>query len=425
MIAFLLSLLVPVIIPVGQIDLQPHRIVILLSMPFFLGRLFTGKVGKVTKIDYLGLFGGLWCALAYTLSYPYSSKGGGVMGTAQFAFSFFFELYGGFLIARVGIRNGRDLRRVTLFMFFCTMAALPLAAIEAFTHKAFLMELLGRKPAFDTRFGMRRAQVVFGHPILYGAFVSSAVGLVWYTNRVNAILGGRILRSILIFFALFFSLSMGAILSFMVQSGSIIYENSFKKIEKRWTLLIIGIIAMYFGVDLLTNSNPFSIFVRYMTFNHQASYIRVLTFQYGMDIIYARPFFGFGSARWTRPPGFPSSVDNFWLLTAMQFGLPAFFALATATALIMRRLALKSLSDPLDISCRAAVLTAMGGIVLAGGTLHYWQNMLSFVMFMFGSGIWLLSRPDAPSEDDDAPPDQEAGSEASVKKRFVPYGREA
>ena len=100
-------------------------------------------------------------------------------------------------------------------------------------------------------------------------------------------------------------------------------------------------------------------------------------------------------------------------------------ALATATALIMRRLALKSLSDPLDIACRAAVLTAMGGIVLAGGTLHYWQNMLSFVMFMFGSGIWLLSRPDAPSEDDDAPPDQEAGSEASVKKRFVPCGREA
>ena len=424
---FLCSLLVPFIISVGPIDLQPHRIVILLTMPYLFLRLISGRVGKVTVIDFLVLFSGLWCAYSYTFSYgPNATLQGRTIGdTVQYAFSFFFELYGGYLIARVGIRSANDLRRVTKFMFFCVLVAIPLAAAEAFSHKAFLMELIGRKPALDTRFGLRRAQVTFGHPILYGAFVSSAMGLVWYTYRANAALGGKIFRTVFVFLALFFSFSMGAILSFMVQVGSIIYEQMFKNIPKRWTLLVMAFIGLYFLMDMFTNSSPFSVLVRYATFNQQASYVRLLTFEFGVDNILARPFFGFGAGRWDRPPGFPPSVDNFWLLTAMQFGLPAFLSLAVAVALIMRRIALKSLADPMEIACRAAVLTSMGGIVLAGGTVHYWQSMLAFIMFIFGSGMWILSRPDAQAAEVEAPTTDDAPQPVPAKKRFIPYGREA
>lgn len=440
--AFLSSLLIPFIIPVGSIALQPHRIVILLTMPILFIRLITGRAGRVLAIDFLLLFGGLWSALGYTFNYHYTRNAQGIGATIEFGFSYFFEFYGGYLIARVGIRNKENFQRVTKFMFYCVIVAIPLAAIEAITHKAFLMELLGRRPAWDTRFGMRRAQVVFGHPILYGAFVSSALGLVWYTYRLNAPIGGRVFRSALVFIALFFSFSMGAIMSFLVQIGSIVYERLFRNVEKRWTLLVLAFIGLYILMDIFSNSSPFSILVRYATFNQQASYVRLLTFEYGLDNIRDKPFFGFGPGQWIRPPGFPRSVDNFWLLTAMQFGLPAFFALAISTALIMRKIARKSLSDPMEIACRAAVLTSMGGIVLAGGTVHYWQNMLAFIMFIFGSGLWLLSRPDAPPPAEETLQDtdqtavkkgtlkqgtgkQDAGKQAPAKKRFVPYGREA
>lgn len=419
-LAFLFSLLVPFVFNIGQISLQPHRIVILLTMPYLLARLFSGKAGRIIASDFLILFAGLWCALSYTFSYRYTPTVS-IEKTLQFGFSYFFELYGGYLIARVGIRSAADLRRVTKFMFYFILVAIPLAAAEGISHKPFLLDLLGRPAAYDVRFGLRRAQIMFAHPILYGAFASTAFGLVWYTLKPQSALFGRIFRSLFVFVAVFFSLSMGAILSFIIQSGSVIYENTIR-MKKKWTLLVVAIIILYFALDLVSNSSPFSILVRYLTFNQQASYIRILIFEYGMQNVYDKPIFGFGAAGWTRPPGFPPSVDNFWLLTAMQFGVPAFIGLAGGVLLIVRRLSLKSLGDPLDRACRAAVLTSMCGIILAGGTVHYWQSMLAFVMFMFGSGVWLLSKPDEQPSDLDEPNDSPAEPEP-VKQKFIPYGR--
>ena len=427
--AFLISLLIPFIIEIGEIALQPHRIVILTCMPYLLIRLASGKAGKITSVDIFIFLAAIWCLFAYSI--VTSNLLRSALGTRlQFAFSFFFEMYGGFLIARVGIQSAEDLRRVARFLFYFALVALPLAAVEAISHKAFLMDLLGRVPAYDVRFGMRRAQVVFGHPILYGTFVSSAMGLVWYTFRPESTMVARIRRSVFVFVALFFSFSMGAIMSFLVQSGSIVYERLFKDIPRRWTLLFGGVISMYILVDIVAKSSPFAIFVRYLTFNQQASYTRIKQFEAGVDNIISRPILGFGSGTWDKPVGWVTgSIDNFWLLSAMQFGLPAFLLLATGLIILLRRLSLKPLSDELDIASRAGVLTSMGGIIFAGATVHYWQGMLAFVMFIFGSGVWILSRPDASPSGTDAA--SEPGVEAAPpeppangKKKFVPYGRE-
>lgn len=458
---FLLSLLVPFIIPIGEVALQPHRVVILATMPYLLARLASGQAGRITSIDVMIFLSALWCLIAYIIVQSPFARGA-LFSKLQFAFSFFFEMYGGFLIARVGIQSGQDLRRVTKFMFYTSLVCLPLAAVEAVTHRAFLSEILGTKPAYDVRFGMRRAQVVFHHPILYGTFVSSAMGLVWFTFQPQAKLVGRIFRSLIIFAALFFSFSMGAILSFVVQAGSIAYDHFLRALQIRWTLMIMAIVGMYVVIDIFANSSPMQVLVRYLTFNQQASYMRILIFEWGVENIMARPLFGFGSGDWTRPPGFPPSVDNFWLLIGMQFGIPAMLALIIGVILITRRLSLKALEDPMDIASRAAIMTSMGGIIIAGATVHYWQGMLSFVMFMFGSGIWLLSRPDpAPAvEAEDAaaagpkpaagrlssaratlsqsrtptakpapPPARNGASgradsaQTPAKRRFVPYGR--
>jgi hypothetical protein len=427
--AFLISLLIPFIIEIGEIALQPHRIVILATMPYLLIRLASGRAGKITSVDILIFLAAFWCLFAYSIVTSNFLRSA-LATRLQFAFSFFFEMYGGFLIARVGIQSANDLRRVARFLFYFALVALPLAAVEAISHKAFLMDLLGRIPAYDVRFGMRRAQMVFGHPILYGTFVSSAMGLVWYTFRPNSTLISQIGRSVFVFTALFFSFSMGAIMSFLVQTGSIVYERLFKDIPKRWTLLFAGIAAAYLAVDLVAKSSPFAVFVRYLTFNQQASYTRIKQFEAGIDNIMSRPILGFGSGTWDKPIGWVTgSIDNFWLLSAMQFGLPAFLFLSIGLFILLRKLSLKPLSDELDRASRAAVLTSMGGIIFAGATVHYWQGMLAFVMFIFGSGVWILSRPDQVSSDLNIDPEADTTSPekpppASGKKQYVPYGRE-
>ena len=427
---FLCSLLVPIAIPIGVLDLQPHRIVLLATMPYLAARLFAGQAGRMTAIDHMVLASALWCLLAYLSDTDGDRAHSHLSARVQFSFSWFVEMYGGYLIARVGIQNPDDVRRLAKFMFFSVLACLPFAVIEAVTHRALFVEFLATTAAYDVRFGLRRAQIVFAHPILYGTFASTAMGLVWFMYRPQAAVGGRIFRAIFVFAALFLSLSMGAILSFVIQTGSIIYDHVLRSFPKRWTMLGLAVAGMYIFIEMFANSSPFAIFVRYLTFNQTASYVRLLVFEYGMDNIRAAPFFGFGSSRWLRPPGFPPSIDNFWLLIAMQFGVPAFLFLAVGVGIAVRRLAVKMLSDPLDLACRSAVLVAMGGIIVAGATVHYWQGMLSFVMFMFGAGSWLLDRPDPQpvAEDGEEPgaDGQPANTPAEPsKKRYVPYGREA
>jgi hypothetical protein len=73
----------------------------------------------------------------------------------------------------------------------------------------------------------------------------------------------------------------------------------------------------------------------------------------------------------------------------------------------------------------------LGGVIIAGGTVHYWQGMLSFVMFLFGVGIWMFARhavPQATGQEIDnsksANGQLSATATEPTKKPFVPYGRE-
>src|SRR5690606_41340229 len=48
-------------------------------------------------------------------------------------------------------------------------------------------------------------------------------------------------------------------------------------------------------------------------------------------------------------------------------------------------------SIPLDRASRAAYLTTLGCQAIAGGTVHDWHSLMSFFLFVFGSGLWVMS----------------------------------
>jgi hypothetical protein len=381
--AFVLSLMIPFYIPLGPVLLMPHRAILLLVfVPFFLRLFVLRRAGPVLAADWLLLGGTLWCVPAFFVNHPagFALEAAGIR---------MIEFFGAYLLARVAIRSAADFIRVIRVFFFCVLVLLPFAALESLTGRPVMLDLLPGTSVreIDTgyRLGLRRAQTIFAHPILYGVFVSTAFGLFWYALRPRWL---RFPAMPVVVLATFFSLSAGALLSILVQAVFIGWETIMNVLRRRWMIFAGLSAAAYLTIDLLSNRTPFHVLVDYATFNSGAAYNRILIWRHGTDNVFANPVFGIGFNDWARPAWMGPSVDNFWLLLTMQAGLPAIAMILLALAAILRRVGGAALSDPDDRMARTGYLVAFGGLFIAGGTVHYWNAMMAFVMFVYGSGLW-------------------------------------
>jgi hypothetical protein len=421
-VLFLLSLLPQISFWIGPLLLKPYRVVLLILFVPLLVRLASGAAGRMMAIDWLMIGASLWAALALMANHPLGE-------TVEPIGIVLIEFLGAYLVARVCIRSAEDFRRVVKVLFCIILVLLAFAALESVTRRPVLLQLLGQGFAavdIGLRWGLRRAQAVFAHPIHYGAFVSAGLGLVWYALRPDAGLVTRAVCACVIALSTFFSLSAGALLAFVVQCVLIAWEAVTAPNPRRWRLFAWGALAGYVVLDLIATRSPFHVVVNYASFSHGSAYNRILIWEYGTDNVLANPVFGIGLNDWERPGWMSASVDNFWLLLTMQYGLPFIAMFAGALCLILRRVGRAALPDPVDRACRAGYLTTFGGVVLAGGTVHYWQTMFAFVLFLFGSGIWIISggaRPEqalALRDQTDRPGRHAApGGEAPRRRRSV------
>jgi hypothetical protein len=412
-ILFLLSLLPQISFKIGPLLLKPYRIVLLVLFLPLLVRLCLGAAGRMLAVDWLMIGASLWAALALMMNHP----AGEVIEPVGVVL---IEFLGAYLIARVCIRSAEDFRRVVRLLFGIILVLLAFAVAESVTRQPILLQMLGQGAAAvdaGIRFGLRRAQAVFAHPIHYGAFVSAGLGLVWYALRPDAGLVRRAVCALVIALSTFFSLSAGALLAFLIQCGFIAWELVTAPNPRRWRIFAWCCLAGYVLLDLIATRTPFHTLVHHATFSSRSGYNRILIWQYGTDNVIANPFFGIGLNDWERPGWMGSSVDNFWLLLAMQYGLPFLLLFAGALYLILRRLSRQRLPDAVDRACRAGYLTTAGGVALAGGTVHYWQAMFAFVLFIFGMGVWMISGGARPAPAELAP--------AELGDRHDPRGRRA
>ena len=141
---------------------------------------------------------------------------------------------------------------------------------------------------------------------------------------------------------------------------------------------------------MFSNRTPFHVFITYLTFNSESSYNRILIWDYGTAEVMRNPLFGIGYGEFDRPWWMHASVDNFWLLIAMRHGLPAFFLFVAAILLIMYKIGRQRIDDPEIAACRAGLLISLGGLIIAGTTVHFWTQLYTFFMFLVGSGVWML-----------------------------------
>jgi hypothetical protein len=385
---FVFALAMPIHFYLGPTRLSPYRLVLVVTIIPCLMAWLSGSVGRIRLPDILMLSAATWAAVVLVSQH-------GIDEGLQSAGIFVIETFGTFLFARRYIRDVFAFQRMVRSLVLMVLFLLPFAIYENVAGSPILIELFGKIFSVydivgsEPRFGLRRAQGTFEHFILFGVVCSSAFALSFYVFGAAARLGGR-LSSGLVTMAVVSSLSSGAILSLVVQALLIVWDKVTASVARRWGILATVVITAYFVVDFSSNRTPFDVFISYLTFNADTSYMRVHIWHYGTQSVMQHPIFGIGMNDWERPSWMGGSIDNFWLVTAVRYGIPGFLFMAGGFLSVCFGLGrLRNLSFQVA-QCRNGLIITLCGLAVAICTVHLWDAPYVLFIFLLGSGMWMF-----------------------------------
>jgi len=372
---------------VGSLRLSPYRVVLLLAFIPAVTTLFRGKARPFLLADSLILFHLVWAAIVLTTHHGagVALETGGVR---------LLELGGGYFVLRAYVVNKKTYLGFLAVVVLLVCVLAPMTMLESLTGKHLIREaasaLVGKSfsASQEPRLGLHRAYGPFDHPILLGVFAASTFGLVWSVNRFLP--RGRRFRLISVLAATISSVSSGALAALTTQLMLSAWERVSRKMKHRWRMFLILLASAYAFVDILSNRSAMKVFLYYLTFSRDTAYNRIIIFHAGMADVGRNPVLGLGLNMWTKPRWMHSdSMDNFWLVQAVKFGIPGFLSLALATFSLARRPKLSA--DPSLNRLRIGWTFSIVGLSVAGCTVHYWNASLVYFAIILGAGAWFSS----------------------------------
>lgn len=399
---YLLAVVIPIGIQAGPLMLTGLRLLLIVMVLPVMVQVLTGRHGRVFATDILFTLHIVWSSIALAMNNPN-------MVIEQMG-SVGMEFLGGYFLGRAYIRTPEQFGALcrALVLIVCCMA--PLALFETITGRPLMLEAI-RAAGFrsvefnnqDQRFGLERVQMGFAHPIHFGLFCSVTFSLSFVAMEGMVGTARRWLVSALIASCGFLALSSGALLAIVLQLGLIAWAMMFKSTHRWWGLVGLFVLA-YVVIDVLSNRTPIQVFMSYATFSAHTAYWRAQIFEWGMMNVWQNPVFGLGFKDWIRPwYMYSGSMDNFWLVMAVRYGIPGFLTVAVGYVLVVYHIMRRDFSGDarLTLFRRAWVFTFLG-LSFTICTVHIWTNIYSFVFFMLGAGVWLIKAE--PSEGGDTPP---------------------
>lgn len=406
---FIVMLAIPFIIDVGTLRMTANRFFLLfLFFPAVIGWMF-GKAGLKRKADYYVIAFTIWTQIALIVDDGFNESIEAVGMQA-------IETLGAYFLGRTFVRTKFQYRAMCRSFLIVLTILLPFAFLEATLNRPLMIEITSKvwktlagvftdRPG---RLGLRRAQVSFEHPILFGLFASYGYGLCGYGMEKKKFGFMALARVIIPVANTFFSLSTGAFLAVGTQILFTAWEFITRTIAARWKILLGLVVAAYVTVDSLSNRSPFQVFVTYMTFDQATSYNRVLIWNFGTKQVWLTPYFGIGhTGDWVRPWWMHPSMDNFWLVQAVQHGVLAFVLIAVAIGYMLRDICIAKIKSPEILNMRLGWMFAMISMFVAICSVHLWNATYVFFMFMLGAGMWLADvNEDGTENSDSAPADK-------------------
>ena len=419
-VLFLLSVITPISFFVGPLNLTPTRLILLILVVKLSIDLVRGKFGRIMLVDVMFFLHVVWVAVALMANNPDR--------VIEFAGSTGVEFIGAYLIGRGYIRDKATFLRLVRLLVFIMVFLLPFALIESLINRPLILEFWSKVPGvqvivnsfMDKRWGLERAQVILHHPILFGVFASSAFSLCViglkgvYSNFLH------LLFSASVFACVFLSLSGGALMSIMMQLVLIVWAYLFNFTKSRWLFLLGFTCFSYIVVDLLSNRTPIMVFLHYATFSPHTAYWRTIIFDYGMDNVWANPIFGVGLNEWERPFWmYSGSMDNFWLVMAVRYGLPGFALVAVPFVWALWKIGRRDFDgDHALWQLRRAWVFTFFGLAMSMMTVHIWSTVYAYVFFLFGSGMWFLTAKCDANAQDGAQADQGQSRSGTGHSRY-------
>lgn len=369
----------------GDIRLPPHRIALLLLVPFAVVQFLTRPDIRIRTFDWLFIAFGGWLVMAYTY-HGHGASGfvyGGSLGL---------ETSVSYLIARAWVRDVKTLQATLKVALVAISVAALIALPETLFGQIFTHDLLAKLTGYvhptgvRTRLGFTRAFGTFDHPIHYGTFCAALLAMFWYSERQ---ISSRIKRTTLVTGATFLGLSSAPILCLLVQGSLIFWERITRGIASRMWLTFAALACAYVAIDLLSNRSPAAIFATTFTLDSWTGYYRLLIWEYGLNNVAAHPMLGIGLADWDRPAWMtPETIDAFWLLLAMRSGVPSVLLLATAILLLtiaVNKRGVKS-NSALARGLSRGWLFSLIALCFIAATVHFWNVSQTFFFFFIGLG---------------------------------------
>ena len=417
---YLVMTVLPILFSVGSLAMSGQRLLLLLIIAPLTFKLLRGAYGRLIWTDYFFFLHMIWATIAIAVNNPDR--------VLQNAGSTGIEFLGGYLIGRAYIRSMDDFLALIRFLAILVCGTFPFAVFETLTGRPILIELLQKIPGFtsvaviniEARMGLERAQVLFAHPIHYGLFCSAVFSLVFVGLKGLISTTRRYLTAAIIGCCVFFSLSSGALLPILLQIFLIMWVYALSNVRQRWVILLGVFAVTYVAIDLLSNRAPIRVFMSYATFSAHNAYWRGIIFEWGMMNVWANPIFGLGLNEWVRPFFMrKGSVDNFWLLNAMQYGIPGFLLLFIGYLPAMWWIGRRNFdSDRRLWQLRRAWMFTFAGLTLTLSTVHVWTSIFSFVFFLFGAGMWFLTAKPASADQQDRAGRTESRPKTTYSRSF-------
>lgn len=390
---FLVAILIPWIFTIGPMRLSAYRFVLLAMLGPCLVMWLQGKAGRIRLTDVALVLFCIYGALALAVVH-------GAGAAVQPSGILFIETMGAYLLARCYIRGPDDFYNLVRLLFLIVVALLPLAILEAVTGHNYAQEALkavlpvSNAPSLlQPRWGLTRVRVVFEHPILFGVATGSVLALTHLVLGYGVSFARRWLRSATVAATAFLSLSSGPVSALAAQILLLSWNGLLVRYAHRWKLLGAIVFCCYAVVAIGSNQSVLEFYIYYFAFNEGTGWDRIRIWRYGWQTVQAHPLFGIGFGDWARPDWMGSSIDMFWLVNFVQFGMPAGALMLIAFFALLIAVGRQKSPDERHSAYKLAYLIAMFSFFLAGWAVHYWNALYVLFLFMLGSGAWLLDTP--------------------------------
>lgn len=387
---FLKLLLVAIFLPEGlsfspgEFRLSVARVLIFLSSIAAISQLSQRASSRAlvcVPSDILAPLAGVWMMLAATVTDGFEGLKGAGIATIEFT--------GAYLTFRYLLGPVDSSVRLARFACKLIILVVGIALLDPLSDKLFTYEFIKGitgyvKPGYEEalalkaetfyRDGVVRAMGPLEHSILFGA-VCVWFGTVALTTFRHHLFGWGIAGVALI--GVWFSQARSPLLGYLIGFALAIFHSASPRFTARWKLVGLCVTAVLLTVFTFSNS-PVATLVRLSGVNPEAAWARQAIWETAGPVVLGSPIFGIGlhgDWNWQAHGALvSSSVDAFWLATAMSYGIPgsALILLTIASACGLGSIDKSPHLTPEEGRLSVALGIVLATIVFLGFMVHFW-----------------------------------------------------